>query len=818
MKLGWGFAALAVAAVVLTGPATGPVREQAAAASALRLPAQVAGHPRLLIRAEDLPRLRSWASAGNPIYAKGLAVLARNARAAIDKGTVPREDGGSKEYEEYPTEWYAELFAFMSLVEPSARRRADYGRRARTLLMYVIDKALPGRGKPDEPFRDPEFSTSDRSRWQGEAFGLTVDWAYPYFSTRDKARTRTVFLRWAKEQFSAYPVDQLEGAVPTPGGRTEDPALLRNLKNVRWSLNNYYLAHARNLGLMALALDRRDDPGGTLRAYLRSVTGTWLFVVDHALRTAAAGGLAPEGFEYGPDAVGRLAQLLLALETSGSTGGLQRATIAGNPFWAQFPAALLQSLPPRPTRATGDDAYLGQIWQPAWFGSAEKYRAPDFITSLGPLALAAAARGDRKTVDAIRWIETNVPPGGKARLLARVGDTDQFLDTILYFLVFDPHAAPPADPRPRLPLTYFARGLNRILVRTCRCRDARMFTYALSWNAIDHQRGDGNDFGFYRDGEWLTKQRTGYSSGGSYTDYHNSVSIQNDAPEHNESDDPRHEVWLRGDQWVLNPAGDPRLLARSVGPGYVYALGDATNLYNSRYEGISDIVHASRSIVWLQPDHIVVYDRAATRTEGRFKRFWLQLPAAPGVSGRRTEVRTARGQQLFVTTLLPRDAQIEGQRDEDVGEPAVGEPMRYRLRVEAPGGPKAVRFLHVLQGASRGAAASPVTLLRSVEGSRFVGAAVAGRAVLFPVDANAAVSRLIVYVPTGLRRILVTGLRPGAAYRVTQTRAGRRVRLSLAAGGLTHANGGGVLVIRPGAIEAALTSARSRSGRAGGAG
>ena len=33
-------------------------------------------------------------------------------------------------------------------------------------------------------------------------------------------------------------------------------------------MNNYYLAHARNLGLMAMALDPADDPGGALRGQL----------------------------------------------------------------------------------------------------------------------------------------------------------------------------------------------------------------------------------------------------------------------------------------------------------------------------------------------------------------------------------------------------------------------------------------------------------------------------------------------------------------------------------------------------------------------
>jgi hypothetical protein len=417
-------------------------------------PAPVAGHPRLLIRERDVARLRSWASPRNPMYARGLARLARSAKADMDAGHVPGGDTGSAAYDQHTTEAYAELFAFMSLIERRPSVRADYGRRARALLMAVMQVAGRGRGGDDEPFRDPEFATGDRSRWTGEAFALTVDWAYPYFSAGDKRLIRRVFLRWSAEQFDAYPLDQIEGAKPRPAGAAHAPALIADRRGVRASLNNYYLAHARNLGLMAMALDARDDPGKRFRRYLASVTGQWLFVIDRALRTDARGGLSPEGFEYGPEALGRVAQLLYALRTAGRDGRGPR--LADNPFWSDSIGAFLSSLPTRPTRLEGDYAYLGDVFQPAWFGDAQDYWAGDPITLFGPIALDAAARGDRKTVDAVRWLETNVPPGGRAALYDRVGHTDQFFAAILYFLVFAPGAPAPADPRPALPTHLFS--------------------------------------------------------------------------------------------------------------------------------------------------------------------------------------------------------------------------------------------------------------------------------------------------------------------------------------------------------------------------
>ena len=197
-------------------------------------------HPRLLVTSSDVARLRSSATDANPIYKDGLAAYATRAKADMDAGHAPGADTGSKDYERYPSEWYAELFAFMSVVAPDEPARADYGGRARTLLMHVIDRTLPGLGREGEAFRDPQFATFNRSRWYGDGFGLTVDWAYQYFSAEDKAKIRTVFLRWAAELFTAYPAAVGGGGAADfhPEGPFNDPALLKDKAQMRWAMNN----------------------------------------------------------------------------------------------------------------------------------------------------------------------------------------------------------------------------------------------------------------------------------------------------------------------------------------------------------------------------------------------------------------------------------------------------------------------------------------------------------------------------------------------------------------------------------------------------
>src|SRR5689334_7504565 len=204
---------LIVAALALNArPGAGPAPVAAHPASpvslmsgaALPVPAKpapivpVTGHPRLWVTAADLPRLRAWATASNPVYQNGLRAIALQDKQNMDNGLIPAQDNGGTTWSQYSCEEYAQLFAFMSLIESDGPTAADYASRARTLLMYVMDRAVLGVSS-GQPFRSLSFSTSDRSRWWCDGFATTVDWIYPILTPADKAEIRTVFLRWVNE-------------------------------------------------------------------------------------------------------------------------------------------------------------------------------------------------------------------------------------------------------------------------------------------------------------------------------------------------------------------------------------------------------------------------------------------------------------------------------------------------------------------------------------------------------------------------------------------------------------------------------------------
>ncbi len=752
-------------------------------------------HPRIWLDPAVVETLRARAVPSNPVYAALRMAIDRSAADFDARFPKAWRDNGGGTYSPDVSESNAELFAFGSILARTPKEADDLAARARTLLLHAIDQAAIGPAA-GVPFRDPTFACHDRGRWWGEGFAVTVDWLAPRFSEGEKARIRKVFLRWAAECTKTF---------YAPWNVKEDGPGLRA------AANNYYLGHLRNLTLDSLAIDPADDPpvdpakprtaeGNSLLAYRREATDVWLRLARKLFVGGdAGGGLPVEGWLYGTS-VGFLHEALEALYSAGVDGPHQAALVHDR-YWDDLVAGFLHSIAPAPRTLPGL-GYVGPVHTFSVYGDSQRaWATGDWITLLGSMGALDARRGEPGRLEALRWIATEALPGGAATLAARVADVSSnstALQSIRYFMLLDPAAAAPKDPRPALPLSFVSRPIGRLLARSDWTASASTFAYLCSWTHIAHQTGSCNSIALYRKGEWLTIERAAYpvKNLSSTTDYKNTLSIENDRLSSPPLEWFEGEINARGSQYLNGmAAGDPRV---TLGPGdrFAFAEADSTPLYNrvSPRGSATDVKHASRSVVWLAPDRVVVYDRATTGAAGRFKRWNLLVPAMPTIEGGIATATTAGGQRLFVQRLLPPTATLTASPSEADGT-AEGDTMAFRLVVEDPARPRDVRFLHVLEGADADAKPAPAEVVRSTAGARYEGAVVGATAVLFPVDlaATAARAGVTFVVPARATAHVVSGLAPGGDYEVLRTPRGDAVEVAIRPGAGAKADAAGVV-------------------------
>lgn len=424
----------------------------------------------------------------------------------LERKAAPEDDTGAHTGNQpLISEKYAMVFAFMARMlkdQPGQEAaRAEYLAAARECLMKVIEPASLGHPAADAngkypPFRHPGFALQDRS-FGAESFALTVDWIYEDLTADELAKIRRCFLQWA------WDADHKPGyspVQPIPGVTlVNDPALLhfdypvqvtrRSL--LRWSLNNHYANHLRQTALYAMSFDPKDDvpssagdhtaaaltgyttgPGGVNdwvyqnTGYLRDATGAWLYLTDYALRHDGAGGLSLEGSQYASNGLGPLALTMYCLHTAGQDDPQRwgpQVSLHRHPFWDKVLPGYLALLPPAP-RIHPDQTYLGPHFQPPIFGDLENYTMVNDqnIKFLAPLGLYDERINGTSgsVIQAARYIQRELAHGGSANLATRIANTrseDRPRDGIFYFLLFDPAAPAPSDPRPQEPLTFYAQ-------------------------------------------------------------------------------------------------------------------------------------------------------------------------------------------------------------------------------------------------------------------------------------------------------------------------------------------------------------------------
>ena len=812
------------------------------------IPYPVTTHPRLWITQSDLPRLQDWANSSNPIYQQGMLPVLNQAvniyNTQFFPGGQPNpnypDPGDTQGYTGYLTEQYGAVLAFNSLIDPNPANRILYAQYARNLLMYAMNIAALGP-LAGAPFRDPMFPTYNRANGQGEQWPLIVDWIYnatdasgnPILTASDKATIRTVFLLWANECLNASTTG---GDHPAPAGVTNSLQLLPNNLPYRMASNNYYIGHAREIAMMALSIDPGDDPplnaglpsstlGNTLRSYILDATGAWLYQqyammgepadVANAYGIGgsgagfglASGGLPPEGMLYG-ESFGFALGELLALQTAGfnnvAYSGPQIHLI-GAPVWDRYVTGIISSLTPT-AQVAPSQPWLGPIYQYGSYGDILRlWVTPDYMRPFSLLALLDEKLGVTTHIDTARWFVVNAAQGGAGYLMSRITQPWSFTETILYYLLLDPSAPAGTDPRPTYSTIFYDPGAGRIFAHSDWSAANTMFDYRASWESINHQDGDGGQFEFFRDGEFLTKEMSNYDNNavGMTSVYHNTLSLQNTCANGTPGNLQWYEggEWANGGQWILaTNAGDPTTVMSS-GPGYVYAASNLTNLYNrpdfwSPPDAANNITLATRSIVWLNNDYIVVYDRATSQSAGLFKRFNLSLVTNPAINGRTATETLADGQQLFIQTLLPLNfASSAVYAAGNLSPIAQLEPTQYIFTVEDPALPADTRFLHVLQGADAGMAMAQATYVQSSSGTAFDGAAFGSTVVYFPQSAGATFTGATFTAPSGVHAMLVTGLSPNTGYSVSIQTNGSGKTVALSSGGSATTDSAGLLLL-----------------------
>jgi len=301
----------------------------------------------------------------------------------------------------------------------------------------------------------------------------------------------------------------------------------------------------------------------------------------------ASGGLPPEGMLYG-DSVRSIVGELLALKTAGfadpAISGPQVALANNAPVWSRFVTGFISSLVPA-QQIPADESYLGPVYEFASYGDILRmYATPDMVSVFGVLSLLDRQNNDLSRLNAERWFAINAVEGGAPSLLSRVRNpwTWGVQDSLFLFLLLDP-AATTTDPRPNYPTAFYDPGQGRLIDRTDWTPEATLFDFRCSWESINHQQGDANQFEFYRKGEWLTKGVANYddNDNGQSSDYHNTLTLQNWCT----NGTPNNLLWelpfwTSGSQWPLAlNNGDPTTYA-SVRTNYSYAFGDTTPLYN----------------------------------------------------------------------------------------------------------------------------------------------------------------------------------------------------------------------------------------------
>jgi hypothetical protein len=232
----------------------------------------------------------------------------------------------------------------------------------------------------------------------------------------------------------------------------------------------------------------------------------------------------------------------------------------------------------------------------------------------------------------------------------------------------------------------------------------------------------------------------------------------------------------------------------SSAPNFVYEYFDQTVPHNNSrpYHFVtSDVLHASRSLIWLKPDILVYYDQGLSRSQGMFKRDSFNFTAEPAIAGNvATVVDAGSKQNVYLTTVLPTADHFSSMAcayasnvGDCVGTDAsrFGDESAFLYQVTDTSVPLAAHFLSVLEGTDKGGARTPVALVQG-SGAALDGVTVGNTAVLFRRATSSSETEFVGSndsVPATVVQHYVAGLAPYTTFGVEARVSGGKVDVTV---------------------------------------
>ncbi len=347
-----------------------------------------------------------------------------------------------------------------------------------------------------------------------------------------------------------------------------------------------------------------------------------------------------------------------------------------------------------------------------------------------------------------------------------------------------------------LPTRYAAAGIDWINSRSDWADNAVSVTFSCTDRIESKQHPNQNDISIYVGGAsnpvdgWLltdTQPYANVSPRGSQ--YHNTILVG-------------------GTSQRFGDGTGTMIRQETAQPGYVYALGDASDAYwtnpGDTGHGTQKMVDVfQREFVHILPGYVVVFDRVsmASAFVNTPVTAVFHYPRSKPTQSGDTWVSTNGPNRVFHQVVLPAPATIAWV-DENAADPAT-QMATWRMGITDATTRPHYRFMNVFDATRAGVAAMPVTALVTSEDGGMVGAVIKDpsqeHVVMFSADPAGAPPAGNVIYQVGLNvqsRQYLFDLVPGLGYAVSVTRNRDGYAVAVREGGSFVASDAGALVFR----------------------